>query len=290
MPAATTHVEFAKDVLRTLPQNIHDQITNYPMYYLGSQGPDMLFFSSASIPGLTLKQWGNKMHDEHVRDVIRFFEGRCMEDNDLRSYFYGYLCHYALDSTVHPLVFSSARKAHAETGINEGEAHVTIEAEYDVWILHQRGRDIRSYDVHSYMKPDPLSGLKLAVLYHDMLEEIFHQDIPLARLRRAVYDCPFYTRVLKPGSQFKFNLIYKIESIAKIPHSFSGMILDQKEKASALNLDRKEYAMIGRDETSTKSFPMLYGEACEFARRILAERTDEDFRWNFSGQPDPFFR
>lgn len=290
MPAATTHVEFAKDVLRHLPQNIHDQITNYPMYYLGSQGPDMLFFSSASIPKLTLKPLGDLMHDEHVRDVIRFFEARCMNDDDLRSYFYGYLCHYALDSTVHPLVCSFARKAHAESGIHEGEAHVTIEAEYDVWLLNQRGRDIQSYDVYSYMKTDKASAEKLAVLYSEMLAAVYKKSVPVYRLKRAIYDCPFYTRVLKPGSAFKYNLIYTIETYAKMPHSFSGMILDHKDKASALNLDRKEYALIGRNETSTKSFPMLYGEACALAVRLLKTRTDDDFRLNFSGRDDPAFR
>ena len=287
MPAATTHVEFARDVLRILPQDLHDQITNFPMYFLGSQGPDMLFFSHGSIPGITLKKYGEQMHDEHVWDVIRFFEKRCVSDKDLCSYFYGYLCHYSLDSLVHPLVYAFAKKEHEETGAHEGEVHVTIEAEYDVWLMHQRGRDITSYDVYAHMKPDPVSAQKLAILYHDMLEEIYGYDIPLGELRKAVYDCPFYTRVLKPGNMLKYKLIRTLEDLIKLPHSFSGMMLDEKERARALNLECTEYEMIGRNMTSTRSFPMLYGDASQLAVRLLQERHEEDFVYNFLGRPDP---
>ena len=51
MPAATTHVEMAKDVLRTSPE-IAKLVKNRQMFFLGSQGPDLLFFNRASIlPG-----------------------------------------------------------------------------------------------------------------------------------------------------------------------------------------------------------------------------------------------
>lgn len=288
MPAATTHVEFARDVLRNLPQELHDQITNYPMYFLGSQGPDMLFFSHGSIPFITLKKYGELMHEEHIWDVVRFFEGRCMNDSDLRSYFCGYLCHYALDSTVHPLVYYFSKKIHDETGAHEGETHVTIEAEYDVWLLHQRGRSIDSYDVFEHMKPDALSCTKLAILYHDMFEEVFGIRIPLIELKKTVYDCPFYTRVLHPGSTFKYRLITKVETLIGLPHSFSGMMLNEKQNARALNLERTEFTLPERDGlTSTKSFPMLYGEAASLAAKLIESRTEEDFVLNFLGRTDP---
>ena len=45
MPAATTHFEFAKDAYNLLDENIKEKITNLPLFYLGSEGPDLFFFS-----------------------------------------------------------------------------------------------------------------------------------------------------------------------------------------------------------------------------------------------------
>ena len=57
MPAATTHVAFAKDVYR-LNTDVQSKVENMPMYLLGSQGPDLLFFSRASILPGSLKKYG----------------------------------------------------------------------------------------------------------------------------------------------------------------------------------------------------------------------------------------
>ena len=104
MPAATTHIEFAKDVLRTLDEEQRRKITNLHMFWLGSQGPDMLFFSKASILPGSLHKYGNLMHNAKVAKVMDFFEHWSADDPDLYSYYMGFLCHYALDSTAHPLI------------------------------------------------------------------------------------------------------------------------------------------------------------------------------------------
>ena len=44
MPAATTHAEFAKSVYEAMNEDQKKEITSFPMYYLGSQGPDLFFF------------------------------------------------------------------------------------------------------------------------------------------------------------------------------------------------------------------------------------------------------
>ena len=112
MPAATTHVEFAKDVLRSMDEEHASMITNKGMFYLGSQGPDMLFFSRASLLPGSLKKYGDLMHDEKCDKFIEYFDKYSDNDSDLRSYFYGFLCHYALDSTAHPLINAVARDTH----------------------------------------------------------------------------------------------------------------------------------------------------------------------------------
>ena len=103
MPAATTHVEFAKDVYRTMDEDLKLRVCNKQMFWLGSQGPDMLFFSKASVLPGSLHKYGNLMHDEKVPEFMEFFGHWIADDPDLVSYYMGFICHYALDSTAHPL-------------------------------------------------------------------------------------------------------------------------------------------------------------------------------------------
>lgn len=284
MPAATTHVEFAKDVLVKLNTEYKHKITNMPMYYLGSQGPDFLFFSRASLLPGHLHKYGNLLHEEKIYDVISFFESYAKDDDDLNSYINGYLCHYALDSIAHPLIYAVANYVHKTTGAHEGTAHVSSEADIDIWLLHQRGRAINSYDVYEYFNVDKPSRTKLAKMYHEMFLEVFNIDISENRFAEAVRDIAFYTWVLKPAKGI-YNFANTVENIAKIPHSFSGMILYNKNDTRVLNIERLSYPL-KNDETKTisASFPQLYGKAIFFAKKLIEGHDESDFSLNFNGE------
>ena len=173
MPAATTHVEFAKDVFRALPEAQKQEITDMPMYYMGSQGPDMLFFSRFSILPGTLAPIGGKMHDEKIREVLSFFENYAHRDPALRSYYDGYLCHYALDQNEHPLINAYAHHESMRTGRTESEIHFRIEGEFDVYILSLKGRSWKDYDVYKYLQLPQEDAEKLALMYQSMIKNVF---------------------------------------------------------------------------------------------------------------------
>ncbi len=284
MPAATTHVEMAKDVLRTSP-TIESLVTNKQMFYLGSQGPDLLFFNRASIlPGST-KKYGNLMHEEKVPEVISYFERYANKNEDLKSYFLGYLCHYCLDSTVHPLVYGVSHKKSLETGIDEGEIHVGLESELDVWILSQRGRDIQSYDVYNYLKITDEEVKELAEMYHNMLMDVFHISLTEKHLQQAIKDVSFYTYVLRP-KKWKYHIFYTLENIVlKGSHALTAMMLNDTTINEILNLEHKTYSMPWNSkDTINASFPQLYGKAVLKAQRILLKHSPSDFVLDFCGK------
>ncbi len=285
MPAATTHVEFSKDVLSLLPTKRKEKITNLPMFYLGSQGPDMLFFSRASLLPGSLKKYGNLMHDIKVPEVILFFDQYAGKDADLYSYIQGYLCHYALDCFAHPLINAVARYNHKKTGIHEGESHVTSEANIDVWLLNQRGRSIQDYDVYNDLKVDAPARKKLAKMYHAMFKEVFDLDITEKRVDESIRHIASFTKVLSP-SKAMLKFAYTAENLLKIPHSFSGMILMDKNNFEVLNLEHKAYPL-AYDESQTiqASFPDLYGKALFYAKNIIEHHTYDTFVLNFNGVP-----
>jgi hypothetical protein len=285
MPAATTHIEFAKDVLRTLDEEQRRKITNLHMFWLGSQGPDMLFFSKASILPGSLHKYGNLMHNAKVAKVMDFFEHWSADDPDLYSYYMGFLCHYALDSTAHPLINAVARARHDQSGVHEGSAHVTMEADIDVWILHQRGRKISSYDVHKMIKVSNECASKLADMYHMMFAEVYDIEISAAELKRSVKDAGFFTGVLYPHKATNLA-IKELEKLLNMPPAISGMVLVGKGNMEIINLDHTTYTLrYDSSKTISASFPELYGESVLKAQKLLKDRSDAEFTLNFNGEP-----
>ena len=284
MPAATTHVEFARDVYRILPGDLKEKVTNMHMFWLGSQGPDMLFFSRISLLPGSLKKYGNLMHAAKVPEVIAFFE-KYRDDPDLNSYFMGFLCHYALDSIAHPLIFAMAKAIHKETGDHEGTTHVTLEAHIDIWMLHQRGRSIYDYDVHKYLRVSASDRKKLGKMYSAMFKEVYGLDISAFDCAMAAFETGTLTAVLYPN-KYSHAAIYKLEDLLKLPHSFSGMILYGKNDSRILNLEHKPYPLhFDPSQSISASFPELYGKAALLAVKLLRSHTAEDFRLNFEGVP-----
>ncbi len=288
MPAATTHVEFARDVFNSLSPALQDGIKNMPLYYLGSQGPDFFFFSRLmALPG-SLKYCGDTMHEIKIAETIRYMDEYTARESALRSYFYGFLTHYALDSTAHPLICAFAAEEHAVLGTHETEAHFREEGEIDVYVLNRKNRSAHQYGVYTDLKVTKQDAALLAKMYHELLLDIYGIDAPVERIRQTAGEVYFATRALKPN-RLKFALVEKIESLAGAPHLISGMMLENKKSLPAvLNLAHREWEVPGYGGLKdTRSFDDLYQEALEKAIHLMKKREPEDFDRSFVGLPIP---
>jgi hypothetical protein len=285
MPAATTHVEFAKDVYALLDNSIQKQISDKPMYHIGAQGPDLLFFSGFSILPGTMAPIGGRMHDEKVADVISYFDAHAVQDPSLRSYFYGYLTHYALDSTVHPLVCSLAHSESSKTGRTESEIHFRIESVYDVYTLHKEGKTAADYNVYADLKLTEEDTRKLAILYQGMLKKVFDIDLTVPKLMSGIRDVARMTRLLKP-SKAKYAFAGYMESLLKQPKMVTALMLDEHKDMRYLNEDHKLWSPVyAPEEVHNESFPDLYRTAIGKACRLMKEHHPSDFDVNFVGAP-----
>lgn len=283
MPAATTHVAFAKDVLRLNP-DLKQNISNLQMFTLGSQGPDLLFFSRASILPGSLKKFGNLMHEHKVYEVIHYFEEYAKNDADLQSYIAGYLCHYALDSTVHPLVYAVTSSICKNDKDKESEVHVGLEAEIDVWILHQRGLCISDYNVYNDLKISGKDRKKLARMYHAMFKDILHLDISVQTFEQTIVEISMWTAFLKPRKAV-YNTIRAAERFIG-NHAFSNMMLYNKHDETIINIDHRKYIIPwSPNEAISDSFINLYGKAFTTATKLLHTHTARDFLLDFNGEP-----
>lgn len=103
MPATYTHHLFAKDVFKVVNDDTKNKFKdNIDIFNLFAQSFDILFFSNSKL--------GNKAHNYnsnlYFENMIKYIRHNNLLDNSqVLAYLYGSICHYVLDSTIHPYIF-----------------------------------------------------------------------------------------------------------------------------------------------------------------------------------------
>ncbi len=181
MPAYLTHRISAQSVLEKTEQG---KIKEDKAFYLGSQGPDVLFFRNFqpwrdSTLSLTL---GINMHSKHVRalfehglEYVRNYAGQ--DRDELVSYMAGMVVHYAIDKNAHPFVYAKAGK--------DSALHNRIEFMWDR-IITQETWGTRA-DEYEFKKEIMYSRLGDGVCgwYCDAAKQIYDTKITPSIVREA---------------------------------------------------------------------------------------------------------
>ena len=109
MPATATHALFAKDVYDILPKEISKKL-DLKRLETFAQGTDSLMFYNllSFVPGKSIRKLQHYSHDNKTRDLfinlLNYMRGNKINDVDTYSFLVGFICHYVLDSTIHPYI------------------------------------------------------------------------------------------------------------------------------------------------------------------------------------------
>ncbi len=283
MPAATTHFEFAKDAYRLLSEDTKEKISNLPLFYLGSEGPDLFFFSHYVALPNSLKKYGDYMHTHNVKETIAFMKKYCTFHTMLYSYYAGFICHYTLDSNTHPLINKNAELHHEKYDCEEGILHIHSEAEIDCYVLKKHNYDITDYNVHKFLKINKLDADALASMYVELFSEVYGWNVNKKDILEAIHGISHLTKLLSPNSVRKYQFVRTIESKFHLPKFLSGMMLNEKkEDSSVLNEDHSITYTLNDNEQENKSFDELYQIALDETKLILEDKLD--IERNFTGQ------
>lgn len=131
MPSHYTHYRFGAAVLTTLPADIRRSIQRFRrLYDVGLHGPDLFFYHRLGTNRGT-GSLGLKFHEQTGKT---FFPRICrsirLDPSEAASAcLYGVLCHYVLDSTLHPFIVEQAKAL--------GVTHVEIETEFDRFLMER---------------------------------------------------------------------------------------------------------------------------------------------------------
>lgn len=147
MPGIYAHYRMGLELLPTLPGDTARTIQRFRrLFEAGLHGPDMFFYFNPVLP-TSVGALGSKFHKQ---DGKTFFLRVCrlarMERSEAyQSYLYGVLCHYVLDSVMHPFINEKAK----ELGVPHGE----IETEFDRYLLEKDGKNPpESQDLSGHLK------------------------------------------------------------------------------------------------------------------------------------------
>jgi hypothetical protein len=131
MPSSYAHYRFGTKILPTLPADIRRSVQRFRrMYDVGLHGPDIFYFYNP-ISKKGTGTLGIKYHEQTGKVFFtRICRGIRMEYNEAAAAcLYGVLCHYVLDSVMHPAILEAAQEL--------GVTHIEIETEFDRFLLEK---------------------------------------------------------------------------------------------------------------------------------------------------------
>lgn len=211
MPASYAHTCYGKMIYQELPREIQRCIRRHPQAYLvGLHGPDLFFFYKPYRK--------NKIaaigHQAHEKEALDFFErGRQVAANNevIKSYLMGFLCHFALDSACHPYV-SAYEKEHQVR-------HSDIETELDRALMEERGKNPLLVDTVAHLRPSKRLCGEIAKLFPGTTTEI---------IRDCMKEFQRYSRFLICRSPRKETLLRGLLGLGGKKFFVGGMIMGRK--------------------------------------------------------------
>lgn len=111
MPATVVHAYFAQDLNDILPKEIKNKLDVNRLKTFGQSTDSLMFYNLFSIlPGKKIRDFQKYFHTNKTQDffvnLINYIkENDYTEDIDVNSFLVGTICHYVLDSTVHPYIY-----------------------------------------------------------------------------------------------------------------------------------------------------------------------------------------
>ncbi len=273
MPACITHNLFAKNVLRSLPEQNHVDST---AFLWGAQGPDF-FFCHRYLPwmrGRSLSAYGGKIHRAKPSETLGIFRQLLHEHPQpaYRSYVWGFLCHYALDSIAHPYINArSVEWASQRPPQTPGTMHGEIEAALDaIYLRNQTGQLSSSLSLGSMFPNAKTTQEQMARLYQPLLHQLFGVDASEAELIQCCRDTHLVFSLITDRTGIKMRLFERIER--NKPHTISSHIvpLTEDPELDYANISHMPWKMPNAEE-STQDFFELTEAAQEKAVELITQ-------------------
>ena len=210
MPAGYTHFQFIEDIIKQLPDSqMKDMIIkNKAIFQIGTHGPDIFFYHKVYNFHDKVNCLGKRMHRENARP---FFEKAMsiIDDEAKLCYILGFLCHFILDSQMHPCVY----KIMKETRIQ----HFEIESEYDRLLLKRNKLDPTHSLIYSHI---------IINEHHVSTIQAFFPELSYLDVQEALLSLKEMDKLLTAPSYLKRGMLYFLFHLTFHFHKLQGLIIN----------------------------------------------------------------
>ena len=264
-----SHHLFGGQALAVFPAAVQQLAKAHPAcFYWGCQGPDPLFYRKILL-GSPLHKLGNRMHSEKTDELFAAFARgvHCLtgEAHEIAAaYFYGFVCHYALDSEIHPYVYCRQEQIRQADAKASGSAvHCQIESDID-YLVYERAyhAPVTEFDPAAHYTLEAEEKAVLSVLLHAVLRNVYAVRVPVRDLRLAFDEMLAWERFLYSDSRAIYRGAQKLERMAGRGALLTGHMKIERPAWDALNEQHAPWHNLwAPDEVRTDSVPELFGLA-----------------------------
>ena len=224
MPTTYAHNVFGEAVLKRLPAELQDIVSENSMAYrLGLHGPDVLFYYKPFGKN-PVSDLGSRLHKEEARGLFMRCKELLGQDGDpaLLAYTIGFICHFMLDSSCHPFIGAYMEKT--------GARHDEIETEFDRVLMEKNGKNPMTFRPADFIRTDAGTLRVMARVLEPVTEK---------ELRHGLRGMKFYTGVVVRPTGIGRKGLLRIMKIFRIYESMQGRVIRKKPLNRCMDSSRE---------------------------------------------------
>ena len=180
MPDLTMHLLFGLQAKQAFRPPLRRAVEAHPgVFAFGTQGPDLFFYHVTPPYCIRLQKAGSLIHHQQIPRLLREMDRCCNAHRGgpeypiLAAYWAGFLCHYFLDSTLHPYVCFLTEQRQKTSSDPAPAIHARIEAELDtLFFTRACGRPIRTFSPRPFFRTRPGELAPVVQLWQTLLNEM----------------------------------------------------------------------------------------------------------------------
>ena len=282
MPSSVTHSYFASDVYNKF-KNKNKINLNYLKVF--GQGPDPYFFYDFHLSRKAKEvhkintSMQHSLVNKHFVTLINYINKMNYNDNVMvMSYLYGQICHFALDSTIHPFtIYMSGRYDEKDKNTYKYNGmHEKMEYYTDIYLIYQRENIMpKKYKVYNEIFKFDEFNDELKDTIDKVVKEVYSYDNVSTIYYKCLKDMKKFYHV------FNYDRFGVKKSVYSIMDAVCGDKIVKKKELSFhvnpnshleyLNLDNNTWRHPCTGEEFNYSFFDLYDMALVKAVKIINE-------------------